>query len=312
MGGCISAAGSVSATVNALPTITPGSNPTVCAGTTSANLLYSATTGSPDQYSIVFDATAHAAGFADVTLASLSGGNITITVPGAAAVGTYNGTLTVKNSTTGCVSGNYAITVTVSAGPTTVAGNGGPYCPGATIQLYATGGSGDSYSWTGPNSFSSAAQNPTVSSASAAKAGIYHVTRTIAGCGTSPDATTTVAVNSTPATPSPGNDGPICAGGTLHLSANTTADSYNWTGPNGLTLTAQNPSITTATTAATGTYNLTVTVNGCPFGGWHDHGHGQCADDYPGGEPGGLCRGDECEPGLQCHHSKPGPIQHRV
>lgn len=42
----------VSGTVNALPTITLGSNPSICNGTTSANLTYSATTNSPNQYRI--------------------------------------------------------------------------------------------------------------------------------------------------------------------------------------------------------------------------------------------------------------------
>ena len=40
--------------------------------------------------------------------------------------------------------------------------------------------------------------------------------------------------------------------------------SYNWTGPNGFTSTAQNPSIPNVTTAASGTYTVTLTdVNGC-------------------------------------------------
>jgi|GEM_PF-1758412 len=41
--------------------------------------------------------------------------------------------------------------------------------------------------------------------------------------------------------------------------------SYNWTGPNGFTSNQQNPAIDAATTAASGTYNLTVTNNasGC-------------------------------------------------
>src|SRR5438552_2309413 len=80
---------------------------------------------------------------------------------------------------------------------------------------------------------------------------------------TSAAASAAATVNLTPATPVPSNNGPICSGQTLTLSANTTAPSYSWTGPNGFSSTAQNPSIANATTAATGTYNLTVTSNGC-------------------------------------------------
>jgi hypothetical protein len=96
------------------PTITLGTNPSVCQGTTSANLSYSATTNSPNQYSIDYDATANTAGFVDVTNATLPASPIVLTVPGAAAATTYNATLTVKNSTTGCVSTTYNVAVTVN------------------------------------------------------------------------------------------------------------------------------------------------------------------------------------------------------
>jgi hypothetical protein len=67
----------------------------------------------------------------------------------------------------------------------------------------------------------------------------------------------------TPATPSPTNNGPICAGTTLTLSANVTADSYAWTASGGFTSTAQNPSRSNATTAMAVAYSLVVTINGC-------------------------------------------------
>ena len=54
--------------------------------------------------------------------------------------------------------------------------------------------------------------------------------------------------------------GVICAGGDLLLQANATnATSYQWTGPNGFTSTAQNPIINGATASANGTYVLRVT-----------------------------------------------------
>ena len=61
------------------------------------------------------------------------------------------------------------------------------------------------------------------------------------------------------APPSPDNSGPVCDGQTLNLFANTNAPSYSWTGPNGFTSSLQNPSITNATAAEAGTYNLTLT-----------------------------------------------------
>ena len=61
------------------------------------------------------------------------------------------------------------------------AGNNGPVCAGSTINLSATTVSGATYAWTGPNSFSSSAQNPTFSY-TAANAGVYTLQVTAAGC----------------------------------------------------------------------------------------------------------------------------------
>src|SRR6185503_16972707 len=62
---------SVSVTTNAtiitLPTITVGANPVVCRGITTANLPFSATSGSPNLYSIDYDLIANGAGFTDIT-----------------------------------------------------------------------------------------------------------------------------------------------------------------------------------------------------------------------------------------------------
>ena len=110
-----------------------------------------------------------------------------------AAAGTYTVTLTVSDRTGSTDS--HSRTVTVSALPTASASNGGPYCPGKTISLSANGGT--SYAWNGPGGFTSSAQNPTIPSASAAKAGTYTVTVTNS-TGCKDTASTTVDVDSTP------------------------------------------------------------------------------------------------------------------
>lgn len=59
------------------------------------------------------------------------------------------------------------------------------------------------------------------------------------------------------------SNGPVCAGNTLTLSSTTSPTGiYNWTGPNGFTSNIQNPSISNATTLASGTYFLSITYNG--------------------------------------------------
>jgi hypothetical protein len=105
---------SASGTVNALPTITLGSNPSVTNGTTAASLTYSATTGGPNQYSVVWSAGAIIGGFSNVSLTSLPTSPISLTVPSNPGAGSYTGTLTVKNTTTGCSSAGSTMGVTVS------------------------------------------------------------------------------------------------------------------------------------------------------------------------------------------------------
>jgi len=107
--------------VDYIPTITLGASPSICLGTTSANLPYSATVNSPNQYSINYDATAEAQGFVDVALTALPSTPITLTLPGGAVAGTYNATITVKNTTTGCSGSATAFTITIDPAATPVA-----------------------------------------------------------------------------------------------------------------------------------------------------------------------------------------------
>jgi exonuclease III len=224
-------------------TPSPSNNGAICSGQT-LNLFANTTA---DSYSWTgpnsFSSTAQNPSIANATTA---------------ATGTYNLTVT----SNGCTSAVGSTTVAVNQTPATPSpSSNGPVCSGQTLNLFANT-TADSYSWTGPNSFSSSAQNPSIANATTAATGTYNLTVTSNGC-TSAVGSTTVTVNQTPATPSPSNNGPIYSGQTLNLSANTTADSYSWTGPNSFGSSAQNPSIANATTAATGTYNLTVTSSGC-------------------------------------------------
>ena len=91
-------------------TITLGAIAPVCPGTPSVTLSYSATTGSPDTYSIDFNAAAEAQGFVDVVDAMLPPSPITINVPANATCGSYNATFTLKKSGTACIN-TYNISV---------------------------------------------------------------------------------------------------------------------------------------------------------------------------------------------------------
>ncbi len=245
--GCTSAAGTTSVVVNATPAAPTASNGgPYCEG---ATVALSTPTVSGATYSWTGPN-----GFTSA-LQNPTRSNATT-----ADAGTYFVTITVN----GCTSAAGSTTVVVNAIPATpTASNGGPYCEGATIALATPTVSGATYSWTGPNGFTSALQNPTRANATTADAGTYSVTITVNGC-TSAAGTTNVVVNATPATPTASNGGPYCEGATIQLSTPTVSGAtYSWTGPNGFTSALQNPTRSNATTADAGTYSVTITVNGC-------------------------------------------------
>ncbi|MBI3509155.1 MAG: hypothetical protein HY064_00715 [Bacteroidetes bacterium] len=186
--------------------------------------------------------------------------NPTIASAAAANAGTYTVTATVS----GCTSSTSTTTVVVNPVPSPpTASSNSPICAGSTLNLTASLVAGATYSWTGPNSFSSSSQNPSIAGATVAATGTYSVNVTVAGC-TSTNATTAVTVNPTPAPPTASSNSPICAGSTLNLTSSLVAGAtYSWTGPNSFSSSSQNPSIGSATTAATGTYSVNVTVGGC-------------------------------------------------
>ena len=83
---------------------------------------------------------------------------------------------------------------------TAAASYNNPLCLGTTLNLTATATAGATpltYSWTGPNSFSSTSQNPSIASVSGTHAGTYNLTITD-NHGCSATASTTVTVNSLP------------------------------------------------------------------------------------------------------------------
>ena len=168
----------------------------------------------------------------------------------AATTGDYSVTVTDAN---GCQNSD-DINITVNSAPTASAGSNSPICAGDDLEITESGTGGTGWAWSGPDGFTSSAQNPGISNAGTSASGTYTVTVTNANGCTDTD-NITVTVNPNP-TANAGSDVDLCngTGTTLTASGGT---SYNWS--NGASTAS-----TTVSPSSTSTYTITVTdANGC-------------------------------------------------
>lgn len=144
--------------------------------------------------------------------------------------------------------------------PTPIASNNGPLCEGDTLQLTSSTVAGATYSWVGPNGFSSNQQNPVVNGVTSADFGQYTVIADVNGCPSNPS-NTTLAAGNTPGSFTQTLDGDFAANTDTNVAISNdaielaaSADFGN--GSNGAY------TATTNTTLPSGTYNYTsFTIN---------------------------------------------------
>lgn len=187
-----------------------------------------------------------------------SGATTTTYTTGPLAAGTYYFVMTNTCSSGPVSDDSNELTLTVNPVPTASASSNSPVCAGTALNLNGTTDIGTTFSWTGPNGFASASEDPTIPAATLAAAGVYSFTATAAGC-TSPVATTTVVVNPAPAiTALTATPNPTCLNGNSQL--NFTAGIANPSSTVG-------GAITINSTGNATPYPSTVTVAGLPVGG---------------------------------------------
>jgi len=161
-------------------------------------------------------------------------------------------------------------------GITVTAGSNSPICEGDTIFLTSSI-SGATYSWTGPNGFTSTVQNPSILNVTTANSGTYTImVSNIPGGCPSTSNSTVVAVNTPPITPAissqnvVGNRQDVCIGNLFpYTIENPTAGSvYTWSLTGGGTIinTASSNLINIMWNTVGGPDTLTVvetTADGC-------------------------------------------------
>lgn len=243
-GTCGSGSASVVVTVNNVPqTVAASASPNpACAGNTvllngSATNATSWSWSGPNTFSAITQ-------------------NTSVVNAQAAASGTY--TLTATNT---CGNATATVDVTVNNIPLSLTATATPtaVCPGASLNLSGSASGASTYSWSGPNTFSSSQLNNTINNFQAANVGNYTLTATNS-CG-SASASVNVSLSAGPTSVSAGavltN---VCINTSLSLTGSAVgATSYSWSGPNGYSATLQNPVRPNVSLADSGLYTLVAT-----------------------------------------------------
>jgi gliding motility-associated-like protein len=257
IGTCIGTSTNYTITINPGPTTTAGSNSPICEGT---DLLLTATNTGVAGTNFAWSGPG---GF------SSNLQNPTIT----SATTAHSGTYTVTVSASGCSSSS-SVDVTVNPVPVINPITAITQCVGTVVATsnYTATPSGATFTWTNDNVATGIAANGTgnipsftgTNTTSNPQVSTLTVTPSIGTCiGTSTNYT--ITINPGPTTTA-GSNSPICEGTDLLLTATNTGvagTNFAWSGPGGFSSNLQNPTITSATTAHSGTYTVTVSASGC-------------------------------------------------
>lgn len=188
--------------------------------------------------------------------------------------GPYTVTVVYSGNCSGTTTLNFNLSVSP---PQIFANSGGQYCQGASVALSAgyNGSSPTSYSWSGPNGFTSTSANPSVNNFDASKAGIYTVTAIFGnGCNVTLTATTAITLATTVPPHYISHNfigGEYClnnGGINLSITNNSNFSSSNinsvaWMGPNGFSSNSFQTNISTSSLNNSGVYTASISFIGC-------------------------------------------------
>jgi len=206
------------------------------------------------------DNTVRSQWLVDNVLVQNNGSNFTLN-PSALSLGihtvkllTYDTTVAVKKTMN---SYQVSWTVNVLAAPSATAGsNGTTFCTGQNLNLNASGVG--TYSWTGPNAYTSTTQNPTIVGLDSTRTGTYTVTTTNS-CGTSSSSVSISVSSSINTSVAPLGPTTFCSGESVVLDAGANTNySYQWHDSSGAIAGATSHEYTVF---QSGTYTVHVSIN---------------------------------------------------
>ncbi len=173
--------------------------------------------------------------------------------------GATNGTISLS-VTNSCGTATDAIPWTVgSLPPQPAVSSNSPVCAGQTLSVTATAIPGATYSWSGPNGFTSGQASFMIPGVNASHAGNYTLIVSSGGCAGPPQTVNVQVIASPGVSITPANSA-ICAGGSTLLTASG-AGNYQWSIGTTVIFTG---STFVASPSSTTTYSVTGTVGSCP------------------------------------------------
>jgi gliding motility-associated-like protein len=255
VGGCSSAPSNTVVVIDPIPvfTVTVASQPSTCGGTDGSVLISGLAPSTA--YILMYDTPSPVNYGAFTTNAT---GSFTVT---GLSAGTYTNFQVTSGA--GCANVDPGPHVLSDPVPPSapIASNSSPVCEGGIINLSSSFVAGATYSWTGPNGFTSALQNPTIASATLADAGTFQVTATVAGCTSGADSTIVVVNLQDDATITP--TGPLCDSDAPVFLAAVTGGGI-WSASCGACIIATSGEFD-PTVAGGGVHNITYATTGaCP------------------------------------------------
>lgn len=178
---------------------------------------------------------------------------------------TDSGYYSCRVSVSGCMSKRDSVKVRVFQKPSAPKfTSNSPVCEGDTLNLSADYYTGAVYSWKGPHGFTFLLQKIILPAVTLSDSGYYACRISVSICSGKADSMK-IKVKPAPPASFAGNNGPICEGFQLNLTASTVPSAgYEWKGPAGFLSSLQNPVVSTAALAGmSGAYYVKSIVNSC-------------------------------------------------
>ena len=165
----------------ALPTATITGTKTVCQNATSPVITFTGSGGTAP-YTFTYTVTGLTG---NQTIKTTSGNSVTVSAP-TTTIGTFTYNLISVQDATSTQNLNLNAVITVINGFSVTAGLDAFVCKGNTINLSSSvsgnGSNAVTYSWSGPNGYTSNQQSPNIPNSTFAMSGIYTVTASVGNC----------------------------------------------------------------------------------------------------------------------------------